>query len=127
MKRAVGNIDRLVSNASFDAGEPCRNDKEVDKCKRVSKNSRNKSTAEELFVKQSLRIKSGLSVSEAVPYNKDFLAALRRQMKISSSQNLLSRSRNVLKETLHHIATLNDLAAQKKVRKKLMASEKSDT
>lgn len=60
--KKVQNTTRVVSDASFDAGQPRRHVKESDYCKRMSEDSKDGSLAEDDFLKGTVKNRTSSSV-----------------------------------------------------------------
>lgn len=97
----VRNIDQVVSVAHFDADELRRDVKSADDCRRLLSDRRDRKLPGEGSTKKIMKSESGSSVSEAVPYKKKVLAALRRWTVMSSSQDATISSQDPPKDMRH--------------------------
>lgn len=121
-REKVKDIIRLVLDANFDAEELCRHVKRTDGCKPVLNDIKGEELAEESFKKKIVKIGSLSSVLGAVLHKKDFLALLRRQAAMSSSQVVFSSSQHVPEGTVHAFGTLHGQSTQRKVSDRVTAS-----
>lgn len=98
----------------------------VNDCKRILDDSRDEALAEQSSTRKTVRSESGSSVSVPLLCRNDVLSVLRRQMAISSSQDLFSRSPSVQKETRHSAHTLYGHSTIRKMQKSMMESGSCD-
>lgn len=80
----------------------------------------------EAFAKNTVRVRSGFSLSEAVPYKKDVLTVSRRQMTIGVSQDVFFNLQGVRQHFLHLVAALHGRDTDRSLLKKVVRSARRE-
>lgn len=101
--------------------EPRQDIKEIDDDKRILNDSRDEELAAGGFKTKIVRNETNSSAFGAALYKKKVVAVLRRQIAISSSQDVVFSSQEAPKGTWHRAGTLHRHKTKRKVREKLMA------
>lgn len=104
-----------------DAGELCRQVKRIGDCMRKSDGSGGEELAEEGPRKKVMKRERGPLVSGGDLYKQNVVAVSRRQMAVSSWQDVFYSSQDVLTETNHSGSTLHGQKTQEKMRERVMA------
>lgn len=105
-RKKVESIIRTASDGSSGADALCRHVKGIDQCRRILNSTRDKNLVGDGFPKETVKIDNGSSVVGAVLDGKNASATSRRQMKMSSPQNVIFSLQAVLKQTKHPLGTL---------------------
>lgn len=100
--------------------------KEIDDCRRILQDSKDKQLAENISQRDGEQWKRA-SVSGSVFYRKDFGTVLRRQLATSSFQDLIFSSRDVPEGKWHSAGTLHGQNRPKKVQGSVIVLRNSDS
>lgn len=107
-EKAKDNI-QLASNANPDAAELRLHGNGADDCRSLLEDSRDEAPAVEGFAKEVVRTRGDYPASEAVLYKNDFLAVLRRQMRMSLTQDVFFSLHDDLKHFGRPLSPLHRL------------------
>lgn len=114
-RKEFQNVSEVVFDASFDGAELRRNMKELADCKLLLDHSSREALPIKRFTNKIAKNVIGSSLSEVMLYRTDFMAVLRKQLTIRSSQGVSFSLQTVPKETKYHFATLQSQDTYRKL------------
>lgn len=125
-RNKIEKIIPLVSDSNFDTGELRSHVKEIQHCKRIFDDCRYEDLAKKGLPEKFVTSRDRSSVSGAALYKKECVAAVPRQMAISSTQDVFFGTQAVPERTKPFSDTLRGMKTQKSKQEKVVALRSSD-